>query len=96
MNISGKDFLTEQEAAHYSCVSLSQFKKMYKVIGIKHGNFMGKKVYRKSDIQNAMNEAWHQFNGEALKKTQHISAGMSQASKLRSVSARSKSMKLNK
>ncbi len=96
MNLAGKDFLTEQEAAHYSCVSLSQFKKLHQTIGIKHGNFMGKKVYRKTDLLNAMNEAWHLSSGEEKTKTQRISAGTKGKNKLKSVLARSKSMKLNK
>lgn len=56
MNLSGKDFFTEAEAAHYACVSQSQFRKRQAEYGILYSVFMGKKVYRKVDIQRAMEQ----------------------------------------
>lgn len=57
INLAGKDFFTRDEAAFYACVSLSQFEEHAPLHGILAFRFMGKKVYRRSDIQNAMERA---------------------------------------
>lgn len=54
----GKDYLTEPEAACYACVSTSQFRKYAADVGIHARTFMGKKVYRKADLQRALEELW--------------------------------------
>jgi len=54
INILGKDYLTEKEAAHYACVSQRQFQNKAKEYGILPTKFMGKFVYRKDDIRNAI------------------------------------------
>ena len=53
-DLSGKDFLTEREAAHYACVSYSHFREHAAENGIRAFQWMGRKVYRKADIQRAM------------------------------------------
>ena len=52
--LSGKDYLTEREAAHYCCVSHSQFKNKRLDYGIGAMRFMGKKIYRRSDLEAAI------------------------------------------
>lgn len=59
-NILGKDFFTEDEAIFYACVSKSQFRERAKDYGINPGIFMGRKVYRRSDLHRAMEKSWHQ------------------------------------
>ena len=54
INLAGKDYFTEREAAAYACVSPSQFRAKAKDYGIHPVRFMGKKVYRKADIQAAI------------------------------------------
>jgi hypothetical protein len=58
LNIVGKDYLTEDEAAHYCCVSYSQFRRCAQEYSLQPRTFMGKKVYRKTDLQRAMEALW--------------------------------------
>ncbi|HEY9546692.1 MAG TPA: hypothetical protein VIR56_11840 [Solimonas sp.] len=62
-DIAGKDFLDEQEAAHYACVSYSQFRKHAAAIGLRAFPWMGKRVYRKDDIRSAMENAFTRAAG---------------------------------
>lgn len=72
LNLLGKDFFSEAEAAHYCCVSLSQFRERAAQHGIVSIWFMGKKLYRREDLQRAIERAsrpseiqqWPQSNGE--------------------------------
>jgi hypothetical protein len=57
--LSGKEHLTEPEAAHYCCVSLSQFKKKHLDYGIGSRRFIGKKIYRRSDLETAIEGRHH-------------------------------------
>ena len=52
--LSGKDYLNQSEAAHYCCVSESQFKRKRHDYGIGYLLFMGKHVLRKSDLKDAI------------------------------------------
>ena len=52
--LSGKDYLTQSEAAHYCCVSETQFKRKRHDYGIGAMQFMGKNVFRRSDLKNAI------------------------------------------
>lgn len=54
LNLLGKDYFDEGEAAHYACVSLAQFRNKAAEYGITAVRFMGKKVYRRTDIQRAI------------------------------------------
>lgn len=54
INLAGKDYFTEVEAAHYACVSFSQFRRHAADHAILPITFMGKKVYRREDIQKAI------------------------------------------
>lgn len=56
-HLSGKDFLDVQEAAHYACVSYSQFRAKAAEHGLRPFQWMGKLVYRKVDIESAMSRA---------------------------------------
>lgn len=60
-DLRGKDYLSEREAAHYACVSVSQFRDRREEYGIMPIRFMGKLVYRKTDIQRAIEDAWRRF-----------------------------------
>ena len=52
--LSGKDYLTEHEAAHYCCVSYSHFREKRLERGIPMIQFMGKRIYRRSDLEAAI------------------------------------------
>lgn len=49
-NLLGKDYFSEKESAHYTCVSPRYFRDMAKKYGILSIKFGNKKVYRKSDL----------------------------------------------
>lgn len=66
LNLAGKDYFAEDEAAFYACVSLSQFRKRCKDEGILAVPYMGKKVYRKADIAKSIEDKWQIFNGHAM------------------------------
>ena len=65
-DLAGKDYFTQAEAAHYCCVSESQFRKYASEVGLLPGLFMGKMVYRRSDCQRAI-EA-HGYDHQAREK----------------------------
>ena len=52
--LSGKDYLTQSEAAHYCCVSYSHFRDKRLESGIPMIQFMGKRIYRRQDLQSAI------------------------------------------
>lgn len=54
INLLGKDYLTVIEAAHYAGVSVAQFNRHRKAYGITPRRFMGKVLYRKADLQAAI------------------------------------------
>lgn len=54
LNLLGKDYFTEIEAAHYAGVSPRQFRKKAMESGIMTASPMGKKLYRKDDIQRVL------------------------------------------
>jgi hypothetical protein len=58
VNLAGKDYFTQEEAAHYACVSESQFRAKSAEYGLLGFWWMGKKVYRKVDVQQAMEAEW--------------------------------------
>jgi len=57
MHLCGKDYFTVEEAAAYACVSPSQFRAKAPALGLAPFQFMGKLVYRRADIQRAMEQA---------------------------------------
>ena len=61
LDLRGKDYLTANEAAHYACVSLSQFQRKAGEYGLAPFRWMGKLVYRKADIQAAMENEWRRY-----------------------------------
>jgi hypothetical protein len=59
INLLGKDYLNEEEAAFYACVSISQFRAKASEYGIiPRRKWMGRTIYRKSDIQAAIERGW--------------------------------------
>jgi len=50
-NLLGKDYFNEKEAAHYAGVSYDHFRKHAKRKGILPARVLGKKLYRKADLQ---------------------------------------------
>lgn len=60
INLSGKDFFNEREAAHYACVSLGHFQRNILKTGIQPRTFLGKKVYRREDLRRVMEQLWLQ------------------------------------
>ena len=50
LNLLGKDYLSEKEAAAYCCVSLHHFHRQRVEEGITCIRHMGKKLFRKSDL----------------------------------------------
>jgi hypothetical protein len=67
INLLGKDYLNEEEAAHYACVSPSQFRAKAAEYGIMPlRRWMGRTVYRKADIQAAIEKAWRRSPEEKV------------------------------
>jgi hypothetical protein len=64
LSLLGKDYLDEIEAAHYACVSPSNFREKAARHNILPVRFMGKKVYRRVDIQRAIEKEWRRFEKE--------------------------------
>lgn len=60
-NLLGKDWLTEPEAAFYCCVSVKHFRRHYQSLGISPKNFLGKKLFSKQQLADAieMSDPWH-------------------------------------
>ena len=69
IDLSGKDWLTVDEAAFYCGVSSSQFRKYALAYGLVPKRFMGKQLYAKSALYTAIHgsETWQQSHsiGEA-------------------------------
>ena len=57
-DLRGLDYFTQDQAARYAGVSLSQFRKLAAKQGIFPGDFMGKMLYRKTDLQRAIETSW--------------------------------------
>jgi len=53
-DLAGKDWMTEKEAAHYCGVSFSQFRSKKEGYDLPFAIFMGKKLYRRRDLDNAI------------------------------------------
>jgi len=57
IDLSGKDWLTVDEAAHYCGVSISQFNTKAMGYSLVPRNFMGKKLYEKAALYRAIYDA---------------------------------------
>jgi len=64
LDLSGKDWLTVEEAAFYCGVSNSQFRKHALAYGLTPRRFMGKQLYAKAALYAAINgaEEWQRFD----------------------------------
>lgn len=62
LNIAGKDWFTEEEAAFYSGVSLRQFQTHYQSLGIAPKRFMGRKLFAREELYTVISRSdpWHQ------------------------------------
>lgn len=58
ISISGKDYLTIEEAAFYAGVSTRQFNACRDKYRLQSRKFMGKVLYRKEDIKEAIEMAF--------------------------------------
>jgi len=58
-----KEYLSEKEAASYACVSYRQFRDKAKEFQLLPFVFMGKKVYRASDLRTAMEKEAEKQHG---------------------------------
>src|SRR5215210_6110522 len=61
MDIAGKDYFTQAEAAHYCCLSLRQFQLVASGYGIRAVKFGGKLIYRRTDLQRAIEREWQRY-----------------------------------
>jgi len=60
-SLAGKDYFTVAEAAAYACVSESQFRAKADEYGLPCFKWMGKTVYARADLREAMErERWQQ------------------------------------
>ncbi len=68
INLLGKDYLNEEEAAHYACCSESQFRARAADYGIMplRKRWMGRTIYRKADIQAAIENEWRHSGLETV------------------------------
>ncbi|WP_448098142.1 hypothetical protein [Luteibacter yeojuensis] len=76
LNLAGKDWFTEDEAAHYCGVSISQFKAHYEELGISPRRFMGKKLYAREELSSVISRSdpWHQHTRSAKDRQSFIDA----------------------
>ncbi len=58
MDLRGKEYFTEREAAHFCCCSQSKFRKEAPNNGIPYAIRFGKKVYRRADCELYMESAF--------------------------------------
>ena len=63
-----KDYLSEKEAAEYACVSYHQFRAKAKDYGLLPFSWMGKRVYRISDVKQAMEKEAAKQHGILVQK----------------------------
>lgn len=68
LDLSGKDWLTVEEAAHYCGVSNSQFRKNALSYGLNPRRFMGKQLYEKAALYAAIQgaEEWQRFDSTGV------------------------------
>ncbi len=68
LDLSGKDWLTVEEAAHYCGVSNSQFRKNALNYGLSPRRFMGKQLYEKAALYAAIQgaEEWQRFDSTGV------------------------------
>lgn len=66
LNLSGKDWFTVEEAAHYCGVSDTQFRKHALDYGLQPRRFMGKQLYEKAALYAAISSA-PPWSGGALR-----------------------------
>lgn len=67
LDLSGKDWLTVEEAAHYCGVSNSQFRKNALSYGLTPRRFMGKQLYEKAALYAAIQgEEWQRFDSTGV------------------------------
>lgn len=57
LNLSGKDWLTVEESAFYCGVSVSQFYARVEQYNLVPREFMGKKLYEKAELYEAIYSA---------------------------------------
>lgn len=57
IDLSGKDWLTVDEAAHYCGVSVSQFRTRAGEYDLSPRQFMGKKLYEKNELYRAIHDS---------------------------------------
>ena len=65
IELSGKDYFSRKEAAHYCCVSESQFERKEVEYGIPCIPFMGKLIYRRVDLQRLIEAEWQLYSARA-------------------------------
>lgn len=60
LQLEGKDWFTEPEAAVYCGVGISTFREGYRMLGIKPRRFLGKKLYSRLELNDAIRNspAW--------------------------------------
>lgn len=80
-DLSGKDWLTVEEAAFYCGVSNSQFRKNALIYGLSPRRFMGKQLYEKAALYAAIQgaEEWQRFDSTGAAE-RHTSTGLKAAS----------------
>lgn len=55
--LEGKDYFTEQEAAHYLGVGETKFKEIKKITGLAPQKAFGKNLYRRADLKRLIEDA---------------------------------------
>lgn len=76
LNLAGKDWFTEAEAAHYCGVSLQQFRNHYEELGITPRKFMGRKLYSREELSAVISRSnlWHQHTQSAADRQSFMDA----------------------
>ncbi|NID06832.1 hypothetical protein HBF26_18240 [Luteibacter jiangsuensis] len=76
LNIAGKDWFTEEEAAFYCGVSLRQFQTHYGELGIQPRRFMGRKLFARDELSAVIerSDPWHRHTQSAEDRQSFIDA----------------------
>lgn len=57
LNIAGKDFFTEKEAAHYMGCSISKWKEIKKQYNLEPLRPAGRNLYRRADLRRLVEQS---------------------------------------
>ena len=76
LNLLGKDYFTEVEAAHYAGVSPRQFRDKAPEYGITPFKFMGKKLYSKRELSSCIERLSVEASSESTRSLMAVTSAL--------------------